>query len=304
MKYKSRSLIAMLLTMIVLAPWGVQAAVTASSVSPFMGIDGFDYPEGPLGRAWPSVASPSAPPPERPGGAVVAPSMPSVFLPSPTRSQPRPDDLGVFSSVAISAARLPATAKWSAVSSRSYAELFTDGCDRSGLPGCNTAFVSKLRAVSARVEGMAPQKLLNEVNRSVNGAMRYRSDSQNWGQADYWANPAEIAAKGAGDCEDFAIAKYWLLRSLGYGADQLQVVVLRDTRRRLYHAVLVAHVGSTAYVLDNLSSQVSSDARYASYVPIMSFVAGKSYIHGFTGKNAAMAALPTDMSLVSPGEGI
>ena len=46
MKYKSRSLIAMLLMMIVLAPWGVQAAVTASSVSPFMGIDGFDYPVG------------------------------------------------------------------------------------------------------------------------------------------------------------------------------------------------------------------------------------------------------------------
>lgn len=295
MKYISKSVLTALFVMLAIVPQGVQAAVTS------LGLDDFGLPAQALDRPLASGAARNY----EPNGAqsAVAPSR-VVPLLAPAKGPARPENLGVFSSVAISAARLPATANWNAVSARSYAELFTNQCAGAGLAGCDTVFATKLRAVSARVQNMSAAQTLGVVNRSVNGAMRYRSDARNWGQGDYWADPSEVAQKGAGDCEDFAIAKYWLLRSLGFSADKLQVVVLSDTRRQLYHAVLVAHVDGVAYVLDNLSNAVSTDQRYTNYMPIMSFVAGKSYIHGFSGRSSATAALPADMRLVSPGEGL
>lgn len=213
-------------------------------------------------------------------------------------------DLGVFGSVAISAARLPAAEKWQHVSQVDFRAMFGPDCASSGLAGCNTRFANTLRSVAGQADGLAEVAMLNLVNRSVNGAMKYREDTALWGVGDYWATPSEIARKGAGDCEDFAIAKFWLLRSLGVPADQLQLVVLQDTRRQLFHAVLVAHMAGGSYVLDNVTSRLSLDTAYGQYQPIMSFSGGRNYIHGFSGSNTAMAAMPKDLSAVSPGEGL
>ena len=212
--------------------------------------------------------------------------------------------LGVFESVAISAASLPAAEKWRSVTNSDFASLFSSRCLADGFSQCDSAFVRRLHGLVSRASGMEGRQILELVNAEINAAVEYVADRGNWGRGDYWANPMEIASRGAGDCEDYAIAKMWLLRSLGFPAGQLQLVVLSDTRRRLYHAVLVAHLDGRAYVLDNLSSNLATDAAYSSYLPIMSFVAGKSYIHGFENRSAAFADLPTDLSAVSPGEGI
>jgi len=212
--------------------------------------------------------------------------------------------LGVFSSVAISAARLPAAAKWQQVTRTDFTALFGADCAGSGLAGCNTQFARSLQGVADEATGLPELAVLDLVNRSVNAAMTYREDTALWGVGDYWATPSEVARKGAGDCEDFAIAKFWLLRSLGVSAEQLQLVVLQDTRRQLFHAVLVAHIGSGSYVLDNVTNRLNRDTAYAQYQPIMSFSDGRNYIHGFAGTNTAMAAMPTDLSAVSPGEGL
>ena len=42
-----------------------------------------------------------------------------------------------------------------------------------------------------------------------------RDDAEVWGQVDYWASPLETLQSGMGDCEDFAIAKYFTLLALG-----------------------------------------------------------------------------------------
>ncbi|MET3898965.1 putative transglutaminase-like cysteine proteinase [Devosia sp. UYZn731] len=210
-------------------------------------------------------------------------------------------DLGVFGSVAISAARLPAAEKWRQVTQVDFRAMFGPDCASSGLAGCNTRFANTLRGVAGQADGLSDLAMLGLVNRSVNGAMKYREDTALWGVGDYWATPSEIARKGAGDCEDFAIAKFWLLRSLGVPAEQLQLVVLQDTRRQLFHAVLVAHIGAGSYVLDNVTSRLNLDTAYAQYQPIMSFSGSHNYIHGFSGTNTAMAAMPKDLSVVAPG---
>ena len=51
------------------------------------------------------------------------------------------------------------------------------------------------------------QDKLNEVNQFFNARMAFRDDIVVWKQQDYWATPIEFLRKGAGDCEDFALAK-------------------------------------------------------------------------------------------------
>ena len=212
--------------------------------------------------------------------------------------------LGVFRSVAISAARLPAASLWQEARQHDYTALFSADCAASGLDGCDSRFATRLRNVAGQVAGFSDAEMLDLVNRTVNSAMTYRSDSAVWGVGDHWATPIEMARKGAGDCEDFAIAKYWLLRSLGVADEQLQMVLLQDTRRQLFHAVLVVHTASGAYVLDNVTNRLQLDTAYAQYQPIMSFTGDRNYIHGFAAGSTAVAAMPRDLSSVAPGLGM
>lgn len=231
-------------------------------------------------------------------------SVPAI-TPSPRAPITSPSTgLGVFRSVAISAARLPAASLWQQARRDDYTPLFSADCAASGLGGCGSRFATRLRSVSAQVAGLPDKAMLDRVNRAVNSAITYRSDRAIWGVGDRWATPVEMARKGAGDCEDFAIAKYWLLRSLGVADERLQMVVLQDTRRQLFHAVLVVHTASGAYVLDNVTNRLQLDTAYAQYQPIMSFAGTKNYIHGFAAGSTSVAAMPRDLSAVAPGLGM
>ncbi|MCZ8076649.1 MAG: transglutaminase-like cysteine peptidase, partial [Paucibacter sp.] len=56
---------------------------------------------------------------------------------------------------------------------------------------------------------------LSLVNNFVNKHLVFRDDSEVWGRIDYWATPLESLDKGRGDCEDYAIAKYFSLLNAG-----------------------------------------------------------------------------------------
>jgi predicted transglutaminase-like cysteine proteinase len=71
----------------------------------------------------------------------------------------------------------------------------------------------------------------------------------------YWETPREFAIHD-GDCKDYAIAKYFSLRYLGWREDELRVVVVQDLNLRVAHAVLAAYVGDTILILDNQARQV------------------------------------------------
>ena len=82
----------------------------------------------------------------------------------------------------------------------------------------------------------------------------------------YWAIPAEFLKK-SGDCEDYAIVKYFTLKELGIPAENMRIVVVRDTLRNLAHAVLAVYLNGDAYILDNLSNTVLSHSRIRQYSP-------------------------------------
>lgn len=94
----------------------------------------------------------------------------------------------------------------------------------------------------------------------------YKEDMLVWRVEDYWATPSEFVRK-SGDCEDFAIAKYYALRSLGVPASQMRVVAVMEKIRNIGHAVLVVYMNDNAYVLDNLTNLILSHSRLTNYEP-------------------------------------
>ncbi len=83
------------------------------------------------------------------------------------------------------------------------------------------------RALLDGLAGTPVQDRLSRVNDFFNRRITQGQDSRIWGKPDYWATLGETLGKGAGDSEDFVIAKYFTLLSLGIPADDLRLVYAR-----------------------------------------------------------------------------
>src|SRR5262249_54323750 len=86
------------------------------------------------------------------------------------------------------------------------------------------------------------------VNREIN-QVRYVAD------LDEWRTPLEFLRKG-GNCKDYAVAKFMLLRGLGFDPDGMHVVGLESRPGLEAHAVLVVETEKGPMVLDSLNPQV------------------------------------------------
>ena len=111
----------------------------------------------------------------------------------------------------------------------------------------------------------APHAQLEAVNRFVNG-VPYARDRARHGVRDFWAGPWGFLA-GAGDCEDYAIAKYATLARLGVPVRDMRILVVEDVRRGLAHAVLAVRTASGVRLLDNQSDRLLDAARDRRYAP-------------------------------------
>ncbi len=120
----------------------------------------------------------------------------------------------------------------------------------------------------APLSGQTRRAQLDAVNQWAN-AKPYVEDWVNWHVADYWETPGEFIARG-GDCEDFAIAKYFSLIRLGFAPQDLRIVVVSDTRTGGFHAVLAARLDGTVLLLDNFLPAVVTMASQPQYLPIYS----------------------------------
>ncbi len=98
---------------------------------------------------------------------------------------------------------------------------------------------------------------------------RYRQDPEVYRVPDYWATPMEFA-KNSGDCEDYAIVKYYALKELGVDPASMRLVIVMETLRNIPHAVLAVYANGDAYLLDNLdgqSTRLPSHSQRPNYVP-------------------------------------
>lgn len=140
--------------------------------------------------------------------------------------------------------------KWRGVEAAMKREAEALAKCRAAISNCSSAALSftLITQVASAYEGKAR---LTEVNRAVNRAIRYTSDIAQYGVLDYWSAPFEALASGRGDCEDYAIAKYAILREAGVSPDSMRLILLRDNLRREDHAVLAVLEAGEWIVLDN-----------------------------------------------------
>jgi predicted transglutaminase-like cysteine proteinase len=137
------------------------------------------------------------------------------------------------------------------------------------------AAAARARQLTVILDGLrqAPvSEQLRQVNRYFN-AFIYSTDKVLWGRDDHWASPEEFVGLGAGDCEDFAIGKYFALRSLGIPAESMQVSYVHDIQRRQFHIVLEVQIadGSERMLLDNAQPLVMSASQRRDLVKVVGF---------------------------------
>ena len=140
-------------------------------------------------------------------------------------------------------------------------------------------------------------------NATANRIIEYKTDRQNYGKLDYWAGAAQIVQRGSGDCEDYAILKQSLLRAMGVPDKSMSIIILKDTARNLYHAVLGVSTNQGHLILDNVKGDVFRDVNVKNYRPLFSFSGDRSWVHG-TKADPAMVAASGNVSLndIVPGE--
>lgn len=109
--------------------------------------------------------------------------------------------------------------------------------------------------------------------------IQYGPDAYVWYKKDYWATPTEFLIQGAGDCEDYSIAKYFTLRALGVPDKYLQITYVKvdslreGANRDLSHMVLsyFPEGQEDPLILDNIVKTVKPAHERTDLEPVYSF---------------------------------
>ena len=173
---------------------------------------------------------------------------------------------GVFASVEIQVDNAAQFGAWRNVVRDGNQSL--QGC-LANVGRCPGGHGTAWRAMMQSAQSRGRTEQVQLVNSFFN-RLRYRTDAQEYGRAEHWATPTEFMSRGAGDCEDYAAAKFLSLKLLGFADQDLRVVALNDRIERIGHAVLTVRMGGTRYVLDNRTDQVFPENRYKHYQPLVS----------------------------------
>lgn len=129
-------------------------------------------------------------------------------------------------------------------------------------------------------QGLGETEKLKQVNSFFNRQIRFSDDIRNWRQNDYWATPIESLVKGAGDCEDYSIAKYFTLRRLGVPSEKLRITYVKALQYNQAHMVLTYYAtpSSVPLVLDNLIGEIRPASLRKDLLPVYAFNAEGLYL--------------------------
>ena len=124
-----------------------------------------------------------------------------------------------------------------------------------------------------------PEEKLQKVNNFFN-QMQFISDKLLWGKDDYWATRREFLEKGAGDCEDFVIAKYFTLKQLGIPTKKLFFTYVKAIKLKQAHMVLTYYKTpvSIPLVLDNINPKILPATLRKDLIPVYSFNGDSLYL--------------------------
>ena len=103
--------------------------------------------------------------------------------------------------------------------------------------------------------------------------VRFETDPIHWKLPDYWATPVEKLATGAGDCEDYAIAKYFTLKEMGVPEDKMRIMYVYAGKTKEPHVVMTYYEkkGAVPLVLDNINKRLLPASKRDDLVPVFTF---------------------------------
>lgn len=176
----------------------------------------------------------------------------------------------------------------SALANWDFAVILQNAETRYGSLGAAKERIQAWDALISASGGLPEKDQLTEVNRFFNRQVRFADDSRNWRQNDYWATPIESLVKGAGDCEDYSIAKYFTLRRLGIPSEKLRITYVKALRQNQAHMVLTYYASPAAepLVLDNLINEIRPASQRKDLLPVYAFNAEGLYLPGSSSKKS------------------
>lgn len=152
-------------------------------------------------------------------------------------------------------------------------DKFLDAAQTKGQATSERAQALAQRIAQAAV--LPERERLKLLNDFFNRRVRYAEDIDVWGQRDHWASPLEMLEKGRGDCEDYAVAKYFSLIASGVSAAKMRMVYVRAVTgtRSFAHMVLAYYPEPMAepLILDNLVPGIEPASRRDDLAPVFSF---------------------------------
>lgn len=89
-----------------------------------------------------------------------------------------------------------------------------------------------------------------------------------------------ILGKGAGDCEDYVIAKYFTLKQLGIPTDKLYFTYVKALKYNQAHMVLSYYETpkSIPLILDNINGKIKIATQRTDLLPVYSFNGDSLYL--------------------------
>lgn len=206
---------------------------------------------------------------------------------------------GFFRTSAIPFGNLAAKKDWNRVRSAKF---------DTKAQNCNTSLCSQRLAELSETVGQLDSasffEKLQTVNSSVNQSIEYAPDYNIYNKKDHWAPANQTIKLGFGDCEDYVILKHAMLIQAGVPSSSMSLIVLKDTDRNLYHAVLAVSTNKGHLILDNVVRDVYRDTSIRHYQPLFSFSDDRSWIHGVAeeSRNNLLAQGTVPFDAVAPGE--
>jgi predicted transglutaminase-like cysteine proteinase len=170
--------------------------------------------------------------------------------------------------------------KWLTVQRRLEDELVQLALCEGDRERCVSPAALKFLAIVDAAKARDGRARLGEVNRAVNLAIKPADDLAQYGAVDFWASPLMTFTRGAGDCEDYAIAKFVALRLAGVAPEDLRIVILHDALRGEDHAAVAVQLDGQWLTLDNRRMAMVADSEVRNYRPI--FVIGQTGVMRYT----------------------
>jgi predicted transglutaminase-like cysteine proteinase len=158
--------------------------------------------------------------------------------------------------------------KWSALKRKLDDERVQLALCDGDRDGCASYAALQFLAIVDTGRAREGRALLGEINRAINLAIRATSDLAEYGEMDVWSSPLATFAHGAGDCEDYAIAKFVALRQAGVRPEDLRIIIMRDIFHGEDHAVTAARLDGHWLMLDNRRMAMVEDADVRNYRPL------------------------------------